>query len=512
MNGAVYPEACSRQAASAGPLSPPWLGAVAVTLLALAASCRASDAQAGAPLALADCIDLALAHNLQYRADKQGFESSRAGYELAQAPFATDVRLNVTGPSFSETRDTFESEALIERFREQNTTLRYQTGLELSRRIRRVGRFSVSTTGFRHEFDSNRREDFREYFGDVRVEYQRDLMSTPADEIAVRQAELDLAISQSALERRRLQLEQEVADVFFDLIQSIRQLEIQQQRVDQAGAALRLAARKFELGIVAEVEALRLEVEKRNAEAAFAKAETEIERRRDILRDLLGLDLEEPLELVTQVRAEQFAIDGESAVRAGLANRSDILESELRERLQSLDLKRRREQSRMQAALTAGMTLRGRGPDLGDVADTFERSLVRASVNVELPVIDSGWRRGLVRQGETAAERSRLERQMRRRAVVLEIRDALRNLREAERQIDLRQASLEVTERQYDVVRRRFELGSGDSQELLDAQTTLTSARTEALDAVIDYRRALQTVRLATMSELSELVAAERRE
>ena len=80
-------------------------------------------------------------------------------------------------------------------------------------------------------------------------------------------------------------------------------------------------------------------------------------------------------------------------------------------------------------------------------------------------------------------------------------------MREAERQIDLRQASLEVTERQYEVEQARFELGIGDSQELLDAQTTLTSARTEALESVINYRRSLQSLRIATMSELSELEA-----
>ena len=94
---------------------------------------------------------------------------------------------------------------------------------------------------------------------------------------------------------------------------------------------------------------------------------------------------------------------------------------------------------------------------------------------------------------------------MQRQQVILDIRDAVRNVREAERQIDLREASLEVTERQYEVEQARFELGIGDSQELLDAQTTLTSARTEALEAVINYRRALQSLRVATMSDLAQL-------
>ncbi len=463
--------------------------------------------QASEPLPLEDCIALALSNNLQHLSDRQNLEASRARYEQAHSPFAIDANLAVTAPSYVETQDTFEEAALRERFQEENTTFRYETQLNLSRRVDRVGRFNVRSTGFRHDFDSNRREDFLEYFGDIDLQYQRDLLSTPSDEIGLRQAELDLTISGSTLERRELLLEQHVSDTYFDLARSIRQLEIQEQRLTQASAALILAQKKYEIGLIAEVEALRLQVEKLNAEATFAQAETEIERRRDILRDVLGLDHNSPLEIDTDVQAERLTIDEEHAVSVGLENRSDIMEAELREQINELDLERRRDQSELNASVVAGVTLRGRGPEPGDVSDSFERSRVMASLQIGLPVVDSGWRRGLVRQGEAALEQSRLSRKMQRQQVILDIRDAVRNVREAERQIDLRQASLEVTERQYEVEQARFELGIGDSQELLDAQTTLTSARTEALESVINYRRSLQSLRVATMSDLSELEA-----
>jgi outer membrane protein TolC len=463
--------------------------------------------QATDPLALEDCIALALSNNLGHLSDRQTLESSRARYQQAHSPFAIDANLELTAPSYVETQDTFEDAALVKRFQEENTTFRYETRLNLSRRVDRVGQFSMRSTGFRHDFDSNRRDNFLEYFGDIDLQYQRDLLSTPTDEIGLRQAELDLTINSSTLERRELLLEQHVANTYFDLARSLRQLEIQQQRLQQASAALILAQKKYEIGLIAEVEALRLQVEKLNAEATFAQAETEIERRRDILRDVLGIDQSSPLEIDTDVQADRLTIDEERAVSLGLENRSDITEAELREQINELDLKRRKDQTELNASLVAGVTLRGRGPEPGDVSDSFERSRVMASLQIGLPVVDSGWRRGLVRQGEAALEQSRLSRQMQRRQVILDIRDAVRNVREAERQIDLRQASLEVTERQYEVEQARFELGIGDSQELLDAQTTLTSARTEALESVINYRRSLQSLRIATMSELSELEA-----
>ena len=92
-----------------------------------------------------------------------------------------------------------------------------------------------------------------------------------------------------------------------------------------------------------------------------------------------------------------------------------------------------------------------------------------------------------------------------RRQIVRQIRDATRSLSEAERQIELRQAALEVAARTYDVEQSRFELGLADSQQLLQAQGDMTRARIDALAAIITYQRELKNVRGATMAELEEL-------
>jgi outer membrane protein TolC len=76
---------------------------------------------------------------------------------------------------------------------------------------------------------------------------------------------------------------------------------------------------------------------------------------------------------------------------------------------------------------------------------------------------------------------------------------------QAERQIELRTAALEVAERTYEVEQSRFELGLIQSQTLLDAQGELTQARIDALKSVINYRRQLVDLRVSTMAELEEL-------
>lgn len=460
------------------------------------------------PLSLQDCIGLALSQNLQHLSNVQSLERRRADLQQARAPFELNADANVTAPSYNERRDTFTSEALLARFREENTTFQYGGNLTLSQRVPHVGRFSMSATGLRDDFSSNRRQDFLDFSGDIRFSYTQDILSTPSEELGLRQAELGLSMGRYSLRRQQLQLESRATNAFYDLVQSIRQLAIQKQRLEQSEAALDLAQRKYEIGLIAEVQAIRLQLEKLRAEASYAQAETTIEGRRDALRELLGVELTDSLEVMTEVAYEKVPIDEDLAVEQGLRHRTDMQEAEILTAVRRLSLEETKQRVGPTAQLNTSVRLGGNGPEAGDVSSSFERKLVTARIDVQFPVLDGGWRRGQVRQAEIALEQSRLSRDMQRRAVILDIRDAVRNVREAERQIELRQAALQFAERTYEVEQSRFELGLADSQELLDAQTDLTSAQTDALAAVISYQRALKSLHLATMTDLSELVAA----
>ena len=122
-----------------------------------------------------------------------------------------------------------------------------------------------------------------------------------------------------------------------------------------------------------------------------------------------------------------------------------------------------------------------------------------------MPLIDGGNRRAQIGRARIDLERAKHDRKNLRRTVTLDVRDALRNLSEAERQIELNRERLEVAERNYELESSRFDLGFADSQSLLDAQASLTSASISALDAVINYQLQLMDLRLATMADLADL-------
>jgi outer membrane protein TolC len=477
-----------------------------VVLLALAlATCTAPIAVAADPLSLQECIDLAARQNLEFLNDRQGLASDRAQLRLAKSEFELNADARFTAPNYRDTRDLIETQTALTRFREENTIMTYSGNLELTQRVRHLGLFTISSSGFRQDFSSNRRQDFLDLSGDIQFRYRHDILTTPQAEIDLKRAELGLATGRASFERRELFLEDRVTGAFYDLVQSVRQLEIQQQRLEQSQSSLDLAQRKFEIGLIAEVEALRLNVEKLGAEANVAQAETDIERRRDILRDLLGLESTDPLDVVTEVPYERVPIDEGRALELGLTRRTDMLEAEILTQLRELSLKETRQRNGPTATLNATVGLRGRGEELADVSSNFERNLITARIDIQLPLLDSGRRRNQIRLAEINLERSRLSNEIQEKDVTRQIRDAVRTVKEAERQIELRQAARQFAERTFEVEQSRFELGLADSQDLLVAQTSLTAARLDALDAVLNYQRRLKNLNLATMADLTEL-------
>ena len=456
-------------------------------------------------LSLQECIDLAMQNNLQHQINQQTLASSQAQLTAAHAPFAFNVNANLTTPNFTELRDIQEYIATQERVRVENTDVSYSGNLLMAQRLRYLGQFTLTTTALRRKFSSNRLDEFLDYSGSTRLAYERDILGQPSEEIALKRAEHGLQSARLNFDRQRLQLEGQVIDDYYDLVQSVRELEIEEQRLTQSRANLELAQRKFEVGLIAEVEALRLQVEMLQAEATYDQAQTNIESRRDLLRETLGLDVWAPLEIDTEVQYEIHPIDAQRALEIGLARRTDMKRAEIFEEIRALELEDTRRRNGINATFGANVSMQGRGSEIGDVSDNFERNRWGVEVQITLPLIDSGQRRASVSQARIALEQSRLTREQQRRQIIQQIRDATRRVHEAERQIDLRQAALQFAQRTYDVEQSRFELGLADSQQLLQAQGNLTQAQINALGAVIGYQRQLKNARLATMAELEEL-------
>ena len=457
-------------------------------------------------LSLEDCIARALAHNYQYRQDRNDIEIARSMLRRAEAPFGLDAAVGVALPSYEENRITLDDPALSTRVRNEESDLSYAGTLDLQKQVKHVGRFSLATRATRQDFDSNRREGFLDYRGDMLLGYSRSIISKPSEEIELSRAQFVYANAVAQFERRRLQTEKDTADDYFDLVRSIRKHAIEERRLEQSEKSHQLARRKFEIGMLAEVELMSLKVALLSSRASYAAAQTEIESRRDALRHRIGLEMFDSLDVVTDVEHRKLNINEERALELALGRNTRLLVLKKNEKIEALDLIAVRQSHGLSARLQAEVGLRGQGPRMGDVSRNLERNMWSFRVDVRIPLVDAGWRRSQVGVAGLKLENTRLQQSSTKQAVVASVRSTVRGLAQADHQIDLAESRIDVAERAYTLRRKRFGIGEAGSQELLSAEEELTKARTDALNAMINYQRQLMDLRQITMSTLSDIV------
>ena len=119
--------------------------------------------------------------------------------------------------------------------------------------------------------------------------------------------------------------------------------------------------------------------------------------------------------------------------------------------------------------------------------------------SLTVPLWDWGRNRSEVEAANANLESSKLTKTNRMEAIKQEIRAAVRNLHSAQQRIEITKRSEELAQKSYRISLLRFENGDISSQDLALEQNRYTQARTNYLNAVIDYKQSLADLRRKTL-------------
>ena len=128
----------------------------------------------------------------------------------------------------------------------------------------------------------------------------------------------------------------------------------------------------------------------------------------------------------------------------------------------------------------------------------FTKNPLSLNLSVSLPVFQGFTRQRQVEQAEaSAADASHLRRQeeLRLRTAVTQ---SLDNLQSSYRAVQIEERNQDLATQRLTEARQRYEVGNTSILELMDAQTSLTTAQRDYLIAVYDFHQALVALQAAT--------------
>ena len=309
----------------------------------------------------------------------------------------------------------------------------------------------------------------------------------------------------SALEaegrKTRLQVRAGVKKAYMDLLLAGEVRGQRQEAVDSFRRHLERAKGYYETGLKPKIDVTKAEVDLGNAQLALVEAEANVEVSRAALLNAMGVDSVGLFELRSVGRTLPNAAEENAEVLA-LEHRQDYAAAKLR-----VDAGRAEVRS---AARGSAPSLSVRG---GYSASGTELSELRSEWNVGLsmtvPIVDGGAASARTDIARAQARSLEAAREALRQNILLEVRKAVLNIRNARERIRIAGLTVAQAEENYALAEGRYRTGVGDSLALSDALLALTDARLSLYRARCDLQTAQFALESAAGIELTEPESAE---
>jgi len=298
-------------------------------------------------------------------------------------------------------------------------------------------------------------------------------------------------------EQALLQYQTVVADTalnvrlaYYDILLAAQQIVVQEASLALLQKELQDTTSRFEAGTVPQFNVLRAEVELANARPRLIRARNSYRIAKNNLANLLGYHLppvvleDIPLRLTGTLDAEPYEIDLPSAVGQALERRTELAALRKAEELNKENILSAKSGYKPSVEIFTGY---------GGHNSSFSTDLAHevsgwnAGLQVNWNIFDGLLTQGRIREARARHERARVDVDDATRRIELEVRTTYSNFIEAKEVLESQKKVQEQAEEALRLATSRAAAGTGTQLDVLNAQTSLTEARTTQVQALHDY-------------------------
>jgi len=458
-------------------------------------------------LTLHESIQLALRQGYAVQNATSQYLSSKKSYESALRRLRTSVNLSVQAPSFSESlSNQFNPSTQLYEFYQLKTT-RVEGGLTIVQPLVLTGgTLTLSESIFGRDQVSGLTgfsQSGRDYFNNFLVQFSQPLLTPNIYRINADRASIGVEQARSDYIKNQLDVVYSVTQSFYMLYQLTQRLDIAQEQVKQNEGSYQTAKNKFSAGLIPEVEVLQSEVDLVTSQNDLLNAEQALAATKNTFRLLLGLPLDDEVELVASLAYKAVPIDTETAVQAALKNRSEVANADLNRELRRMEIGLAESRNDFRVDLTASYGFNRDDTQLSRVFRDVGRTR-SAALTFSVPIFDWGSNRLEIESAEVQHRNAVATADYVRQQIRQEILDLISRIRLAESRIKVLEKVVAVAQKSYDISLGRFQAGTINRNELALTQQRLTTAKINNLSALIDYQIGLADLKRKTLYDFEK--------
>ena len=310
-----------------------------------------------------------------------------------------------------------------------------------------------------------------------------------------------------------------VASSYYDLLKSIKALEIAGANVDRLTKHRNAAATRLKVGNATKTVLLRAEAELAGSIAEHIKAENSQRFAKTVLARTVGIsspyDVKEPLfdrdtasmeqELLDMLTGDCRSASIDCLKERAYTERYEIKTADSNKQIAKDDVKYTRGSYWPDLALE-GVYVR----EENDPSTSFgRRERAYGALKLVFPFFEGGLRIAEVGEAKARLRQADYGLDDAKHSVGVEVEEAYLNLLTTSAVLDQLQAEVEYASDNYNAVSKQFQYGLADSIDVMDANTLLVTAERKLANAEYDYQLAILILKRATGTLLKTILSGQ---
>ncbi|MFQ6092523.1 MAG: TolC family protein [bacterium] len=292
-----------------------------------------------------------------------------------------------------------------------------------------------------------------------------------------------------------------VKEAYYGLLAYQRLLQVSEETVKSREENLRKIESMFAVGSRKKADVLKQKVQVQDARASLIQAKNDVVYARANLAYTLGISIDTPIQIVDVLDIEEPDVDLEESLRYALENHPNLLKAQAQ--VDAAKAYVGYTKASLWPSLGAGGSYSW-GPDdnLSKITDMFNKNYnwsLGLQLSFNIPDVSTV---ANIRYAKAELALTEEQYEETRGSIALAVKKAFLDLKAAKEIIRAREEEVASAQEDLRLAEENLRVGGGTALELLDAQVNYTSARSNHVQALYDYKLALAQLDKAMGKEM----------
>lgn len=472
-------------------------------LLLFAGASLLSHARAQAPMTIEQALDIAEENNPDLKAAKLNLERYQYNLVAQRASLKSRFSLDLAPLNYSRTRrfdNRLSQWYTNETLNTSGTFMVSQPILLTDGEISLINTFGWQDNQSTVEGIDNRN---RAFSNDLYLRLNQPIFTYNRRKMELQQIEFDYENAGIRYALQRLNTERSITNQFYTVFMAQSNLAISKEELENTGQSFEIIRNKVEADLSAREELYQAELNLANAQSAVEERVVSLENAKDQLKQILGMALDEEIEVTVEIEVSPVAIDLVQAVQSGLNSRMEIRQREIDIELAELQMIQTKSLNEFRGDISLSVGIIGDHERFENIYDNPTQN-PRVAISLAVPIFDWGEKRARVRAQRVAQTLAKLEQENLRIDIELDVRQTWRRLENLRTQIDIAEKSVRNAQLTYDINLTRYREGDLTGMEISQFQTQLSNRRIAYSQALINYKIELLNLKILTLYDFEK--------